>query len=111
MRPSLFEDLCLFKEKASVSKQWLSYRLFLVLIGECRGRDSNPHGPFEPQDFKSCVSTSFTTPAHTSARTAQSVRVQFSTCKQSPSEPINFSPETIAGTQQCARSRGHHRMD
>ena len=34
----------------------------LDFIG-CRGRDSNPHGPLGPEDFKSSVSTTFTTPA------------------------------------------------
>ncbi len=29
----------------------------------CRGRDSNPHGPFGPGDFKSPASTDFATPA------------------------------------------------
>ena len=29
----------------------------------CRGRESNPHDPCGPQDFKSCASASFATPA------------------------------------------------
>jgi hypothetical protein len=29
----------------------------------CRGRESNPHDSFESQDFKSCASASFATPA------------------------------------------------
>jgi|SoiMethySBSTD1v2_1073268.scaffolds.fasta_scaffold00133_1 hypothetical protein len=30
---------------------------------ECRGWGSNPHAPFGAQDFKSCASASFATPA------------------------------------------------
>jgi hypothetical protein len=30
---------------------------------ECRGRESNPHAAFATQDFKSCASASFATPA------------------------------------------------
>ena len=30
---------------------------------ECRGRESNPHDRFRSQDFKSCASASFATPA------------------------------------------------
>jgi hypothetical protein len=30
---------------------------------ECRGRGSNPHDRFRSQDFKSCASASFATPA------------------------------------------------
>jgi hypothetical protein len=30
---------------------------------QCRGRGSNPYGDCSPQDFKSCVSASSTTPA------------------------------------------------
>ena len=30
---------------------------------ECRGRESNPHDSFESQDFKSCASANFATPA------------------------------------------------
>jgi hypothetical protein len=29
----------------------------------CRGRESNPHAPCEAQDFKSCASANFATPA------------------------------------------------
>src|SRR5690606_32171750 len=29
----------------------------------CRGRESNPHAPCGAQDFKSCASASFATPA------------------------------------------------
>ena len=26
------------------------------ILNLCRGRESNPYGPFGPQDFKSCMS-------------------------------------------------------
>jgi hypothetical protein len=32
-------------------------------VSECRGRESNPHDPCGSQDFKSCASASFATPA------------------------------------------------
>jgi hypothetical protein len=35
-----------------------------VSEGGCRGWESNPHDSFESQDFKSCASASFATPAH-----------------------------------------------
>jgi hypothetical protein len=35
----------------------------LSALGKCLERDSNPHGRCWPQDFKSCVSTDFTTQA------------------------------------------------
>jgi integrase len=34
------------------------------LLSECRGRESNPYAPCGAQDFKSCASASFATPAH-----------------------------------------------
>ena len=34
-----------------------------VSEGGCRGWESNPHDSFESQDFKSCASASFATPA------------------------------------------------
>ncbi len=33
------------------------------ILEGCPGRDLNPHGPYGPQDFKSCVSTNSTTRA------------------------------------------------
>jgi hypothetical protein len=33
------------------------------LLSECRGRESNPYAPCGAQDFKSCASASFATPA------------------------------------------------
>ena len=41
--------------------------------GECRGRGSNPHDLFRSQDFKSCASASFATPASYSRSNAISV--------------------------------------
>ena len=41
----------------------LSLTVAASLTSWCRGRGLNPHGPWGPQDFKSCASASSATPA------------------------------------------------
>jgi hypothetical protein len=60
---------------ARLATQWLCKRQLRKLGAIwCGRRESNPHGPFSPQDFKSCVSTSSTTSAETGRRLYAALR-------------------------------------
>ena len=47
----------------AASRNSAAVRIAGFLSKLCRGRGSNPHVPFGTQDFKSCASASFATPA------------------------------------------------
>ena len=57
-----------------------------------RGRESNPYGRFGPQDFKSCVSTSSTTPAKPGTGTSEEKKSTVSGALLSLSERRGSNP-------------------
>src|SRR5271169_5987808 len=72
----------------------------LILYFECRGRDSNPHGGCPPEDFKSSVSTTSTTPAlaPTAACVIYACRYAQAIVPENP--PARLCPCRTAGMQR-----------
>ena len=48
---------------AALGSRGPDQRRHVKRVTDCRGRESNPHAAFATQDFKSCASASFATPA------------------------------------------------
>lgn len=57
-------------------------------ISWCRGRDSNPHVPFETQDFKTYFRFSPSHRFHSIAQSSRGLRASFSFCQTRPFQPI-----------------------